>query len=374
MHCRIKSFFASALLLTFGGHYCCAELAEGEDGVAHEEASFEGASLWTVTGRLTFDYRIPQKPSGQAGISVFQLPWMSLQVDGFLDESSRLIGEVIAESPSAAASIVRLRQLSYQLHEDVDWPILEVGLFPSAFYRRLDHFWPWRRLASEFDHPFQRWTYLADSDYGLGVFKENPQWSWGFQVTNGEGVNQSETGPHKEFSLWAIREWGSVHEREWLLGMQVIRGGYENVGTNAFKDRATVSLWMQEPAGLSAHLEYNYASDTVDAINGAVANQVDLTPYSGQRMAAIGYGGHLSFAWLEGFNRTWGLFIRGDRWEPVKGAGSRAIDSSHFGLTLQTRRQATWAFYNTQTTFAHEHSKAARDQQSWRFALDLRLD
>lgn len=336
----------------------------------------EEPSTWDFDGQLIFDLRYLQKPSANSGMSTFAVPWMSLSAVKEFDDESQLTIEGYGATPTNGTTEVHFRRVSFRVPEAVGVSTdLEVGLIENGLFDIQSQFWPLRRLATEMQFPLQRWGYLPDTDYGLQFHTLlGDNWTIGLQATNGEGLGQSEAGQRKDLALWMAVEWSGADDRNWLFSLLGVHGSYENIDASlAAKDRASVGLWTSRFEGWSANVEYDWAADPADAINGIVAEGVDLTTHGGERVQAQGYSGHLRYDWRTPEGKKWSVFTRTDHWEPIKGEGDKAITSSQLGLSYSPRPLLTWAIYNTQTAFADNHSTPARDQQSWRASVDLRF-
>lgn len=366
MSSGIKSFFFNpTLFLLF--------VASGLP--THASESLE--SSWDFEGQAIFDFRLEQKPSANNGLSTFSLPWLSLSAVREFEDKSELALEVFGATPVTNSIEIQFRRIALTVAEAVGSSTdLELGLIENGFFEIQSKYWPLRRLSSEMRFPLQRWGYLPDTDYGFQLRTLlGDKWTLGFQATNGEGRGQAETGPRKDFSLWMTTEWSGSDDRAWLISLLGVRGAHESVASElASKDRASLAIWSTRFEGWSASLAYDWAADPADAINGKVAEQVNLTSKGGERVQAQGYTGHLRYDWRSPDGKHWSIWTGSERWEPVKGEGDRAIQSSHLGLTYTPRPLLTWAIYNTQTSFANNHSTAPRDQQSWRLSVDFRFN
>lgn len=327
---------------------------------------------WDFSGQLLFDWRYFQKPSSVNGSTAFQLPWLSLSAVRQFEDQSELTFEIAGATPTANQIEVFFRRVSLRLPEAVAPSTdLEVGLIESGVTEIQRKYWSLSRLATEMDFPFQRWGYLPDTDYGVQIHSLlGDNWTLGLEMTNGEGRGMPEQSAHKDLLLWMAVEWSTETDRNWLITLQAARGGYPNVSQqDAAKERAAIGLWTSRHEGPTAHLEYLWASDPADAIDGKVAEQADLTAFGGTRVYAKGYSAHLSYDWQSPDSKRWSVFWRGDRWEPVRDQGNKAIESSHWGLVYGPRRNLQWVIYSAQTRFADQHSNAVRDQQSWRVSV-----
>lgn len=335
------------------------------------------SSTWEVQGEAIMDLRLHQKPSSLVGAGTFQLPWINLSFSREFSDGPEFTVEVMSTTPSTGTTDINLRQVAVLIPEVLGRSTdLQVGLIGNALFASEQRFYSYRRLANEFGFQLQRYGYLPDTDYGFQLETSlSESWSLGLQATNGEGRGKSETGPRKDFALWLAREWRFETGRSWLLTLFGSRGGYETVPPeDSIKDRAQISLWTTREEGLSLGAEYNWAMDSVDAINKVVADQVDLTVLGGQRVTAVGYVGYFRYQWLNLPGPAFSIFYRGERWEPVKGNTDYAIQSSQLGLGYRSRANVQWQIYNTLTNYGLTHSLTARDNQSWRISLDLTFD
>ncbi|PWU17351.1 MAG: hypothetical protein C5B49_09045 [Bdellovibrio sp.] len=369
-----------------------------------ESAEESTAKKWKFEGEVVADLRYDQKPSGVNGNTQFEIPFLGLRLQKDFTEKSSFWVELDGATPtqgtvatsgsatggsaaggSAAgegatngnATEIFLNEVTYRTAISPTGD-LQLGLLISDVFTRQENYSPLRRLFAEMDYPFVTQSYLPESDYGFriqGTIFES--WSTGFSVTNGQGRGQVGQGTFKDIGTWFIGEWKTAAERQWMFMITYLQGGYQNIDLiQAVKQRASMSLWTQGKrgvGGVGAHVEYLVADDPADAISGKVAQGVDLTDLLGQRVHAQGFSGHLNYDWT-GPEGEWSAFIRSDRWEPVRGDGGRAISSSSFGLALQPQSGPQWILSNAATSFGPHHSVLARDQQSWRLSVYLKLD
>ncbi len=358
MNLRIKVF----LLFTFGIQYFVkASVLEGG---------------WDLSGQVVMESRVYQKPSSLSGTSAFQIPWLTLDARFVSRDGGELFLEVLGISPApAGTSEFQLRQASFFLPEVLGESVdLRAGLLASELSQRMKAYWPIHRLSNELDFSLQRWNYQAFSDYGFEVFGFFGSFgSWGFQATNGEGRGTAEKGPQKDLQVWIAAEWGE--ERTYLVYLQGRRGAYENIpAAQASKERVLLGFWSQMPEGWSAGLDMFATWDPVDAINGLVAESIDLTDLGGKRVHGRGASLAFRYAVFDGHEKLWQVFFKSDWLKPVFADSARDVRSHNFGLLYSPRVNVQWALYNSQTATEPGHNLNNKEQQSWRLALNVDLN
>lgn len=358
MSLRIKIFFIFAMILSVKGR---AAVLEGS---------------WDLSGQVVMESRIYQKPSSLNGTSLFQIPWMTLEAHFVSRDSGELFLEFLGISPPpTGTNEFQLRQASFFLPgilgEQVD---LRAGLLSSELSQKLKGYWPYNRLSNELDFALQRWNYQPFSDYGFEVFANGASgFSWGFQATNGEGRGMPEKGPQKDLQVWIAAEGGQ--ERNYLIFFQARHGAYENIpAPQATKDRVLLGVWTQKSEGWNAGLEAFMTWDPVDAINGLVAEQIDLTDLGGQRVRGQGASFNFRYAFLDSRSNLWQAFVKSDVLRPVAEDRERDLQGLNFGLLFSPRSNIQWALYNSQVATGIRHNINTKEQQSWRLALNVDLN
>lgn len=361
MGLRIKVFF----FLFFGTHsLALASVLEGD---------------WDLSGQMVMESRIYQKPSSLTGASSFSIPWMTLDARFVSRDGGELFLQFLGVSPAPVGqNEFQLRQASFflpqVLGESVD---LRAGLLASELSQRLRSYWPVSNVANELDFSLQRWGYQAFSDYGFELFGnlggDATTLVWGFQMTNGEGRGKPEQGPQKDLQAWIAAEWGS--DSAVLAYLMVRRGAYENIPVpQAMKERYVLGVWAQQNRGWSGGLDLFVTSDPVDAINGQVAESVDLTVMGGQRVKGRGVSTLVRYIWSDQQDRLWQIFAKSDLLEPVMEDKDRQVMSQNFGLMFSPRVNVQWVFYHSQTWTGALHNLNTKEQQSWRLALNVDLN
>lgn len=362
MRLRIKVFFALFALCFWGFTAVArASILEGD---------------WDLSGQLVMESRIYQKPSSLTGTSSFSIPWMTLDAQFVSRDGGELYLQFVGVSPApTGTNEFQLRQASFFLPEVLgDQTDLRAGLLASELSQRLRFYWPLNRLANELDFALQRWSYQPFSDYGFEIFGNfGSSGSWGFQMTNGEGQGKQEQGPQKDLEAWVAGEWGS--EDSLLAYLLVRRGGYENIPVpQAMKERLALGVWSQKTLGWSGGLDLFLTSDPVDAINGKVAESIDLTDLGGKRVRGQGVSTLIRYSWKDAKERLWQFFVKSDLLQPVLEDRDRDIVGQNFGLLFSPRVNVQWAFYHSQTLPGPRHNLNTKEQQSWRLALNVDLN
>lgn len=342
--------------------------------------SFSRASVlegsWDLSGQVVMESRVYQKPSSMNGTSLFQIPWMTLDARFVSRDGGELFLEFLGISPPPVGqNDFVLRQASFYypavLGDSVD---LRAGLLASELSQRLKNYWPIYRLSNDLDFALQKYNYQPYSDYGFELFGSFSQnWTWGLQVTNGEGRGVPEKGPQKDLQIFLAGEWGE--ERSFLVYLQGRRGGYENIPLEqAAKERLALGLWTQNPTGISAGLEGYMTKDPADAVNGIIAEQIDLTALGGQVIQGKGASVHLRYAWEDAQERIWQFFVKSDYLRPVAGDSERDVQGNNFGILYSPRVNVQWALYSSHVFTGQLHNVNTKEQQSWRLALNVDLN
>lgn len=358
MRLRIKVFFALSLGMFSSVQ---ASMLEGD---------------WDLSGQMVMESRIYQKPSSLTGTSSFSIPWMTLDAQFVSRDGGELYLQFLGVSPAPAGqNEFQLRQASFYLPEVLGESVdLRAGLLASELSQRLRPYWPLSNVSRELDFSMQRWGYQAFSDYGFEIFGDFAgSASWGFQMTNGEGQGNPEQGPQKDLQVWLAGEWGS--DSSVLTYLLARRGAYENIPVpKAMKERLALGVWMQRSVGWSGGIDVFVASDPVDAINGKVAESIDLTDLGGQRVKGRGASTLLRYSWNDSRERLWQAFVKADWLQPVAEDREREIMSQNFGITFSPRINVQWLLYHSQTWTGSLHNLNTKEQQSWRLALNVDLN
>lgn len=361
MNSGFKLFLTALFVLFSVGERAWTSVLEGE---------------WDFSGQMVFEGRVYQKPSSQSGTSQFSIPWMTLQSRYASRDGGELFLEFLGITPvTAPAQEFSLRQGSFFLPQILgEFTHLRAGLLASELSQKQIPFWPSYYLSRELGFSLERWGYQAFSDYGFEIFGSlSENWDWGLQLTNGEGRGQPEKGPNKDLQLWASRQWGEAQVH--LVYVSVRRGGYENIPSPVSpKERALVGYLLSSPEGLSGGLEIFAVSDPVDAINGQVAESIDLTDLGGQRVNGQGATVLLRYGFVNSAGRPWSLFLKSSHLQPVTTDRNRDVQDLNFGASYSPRESAALVLYHSQISTGSLHNTISKEQQSWRLALNVDLN
>jgi hypothetical protein len=334
-----------------------------------EENSTEPQKLSRVdwSGELGFVGAFWQAPSAKRNHHSLELSQALLRMETEPWESSQLIFEA---DFGQRDSISGRREMSIrQFQVEVDnfiFDSLSWGLIQHPWLRNEAETWNYELLGFEFKNPLLRYGYSRRSDQGLsgrlataggGVQAQ-------FNYVNGEGDQQAETGPGKEFNLVIDFQTSAVKANQGaILSLLVSRGNYDGVEpTMSIKSRMGASLALRGRHGLGIAIESFQTEDPVDSVIGTIAEGLNLTDLGGKVIKGKVSSGVLTYR--SGTDK-WEVQLRGDHVEPILNKKTVNIDSGLLVVSLNFRPQWQTLLGVAQSKYGDDHSVSARDSQKW---------
>jgi len=330
-----------------------------------------------VSGEADFAARVHILPTGDRGNSEFAMPTFLLNLDVPLKEANllkvQLEGgedkskdeETLGKDTARFGVEVREAYLDLvSLFENLK--VLRLGLVPQPWQEAQYEDWEYRFLGRQGYVMTEKYKYLNYSDMGLSFMAELPKdlGEWAFSIMNGEGRNEEEVGPHKDFGLF-VRFEGT----EWSLSLNYLRGSYDNYSEEiGLKERAQgMVLYKLEDQWL-AGLEYLYSQDPANVITTLkMADGVDVTGLAGQ--AVRGQGASLFTQFATGPKAQ--IMLRYDYLLPVMGDSSKNLNSVVGALSYQVTDDVRSALSIDHTTYGEDYGVGVRESSSFELAAQV---
>lgn len=221
-----------------------------------------------------------------------------------------------------------------------------------------------------------RYGYSDTSDQGVSIQEDQDIYGWSLAVVNGEGEKSDETGYGKEgrlFLRWSpLSDWRE-EEKNFSVMAQWTEGSYTNVGPESTKRRLQLLAKLDQDVSWGAQAEVFWGVDPVDAINGVVADSVDLTDRGGEVAHSFGYSARLYYSWRDAVKsvRKYQVFARYDSLDPMRSADDRGLVSYLLGFSYFPARNLQFSLAMSQVDYQVNHASAVGDAQEINFATIL---
>lgn len=337
---------------------------------------FVYSSAWAlsdieISGELDVAASVWNLPTGSRGNSAFGIPSLYLNMDVPLKDDNLLV-LTVEGSESVSFYTERFDLRVQKVYLDVvslfeGMQGLRLGLIPQPWQEAQYEVWPYYFLGLDAFVITDKWRYQSYTDLGASFMSELP-WNlgeWAFSLTNGEGPEIVEAGPHKEGALFArLTLW-----QPWVLSLNYVRGNYDKYGEDVgLKERAQVMLTYQEDDQLLVGLEAFISQDPADALRDLkMAEGVDVTELSGE--AVRGQGASLFTVVSTGPKAD--VMLRYDYLKPVSDKEGKDLQTGIVALGYQVTEDIKAAVAVDYTSYGSEYASGLRDRSKLEFATQV---
>lgn len=245
-----------------------------------------------ITGELDATASVWNLPTGQQGISAFNIPSLFVNLEVPLKENNFLTVE-LEGSEEKLNSTERFSVQVREAYLDIlslfaEGKALRFGLVPQPWQESQYELWPYRFLGKDAWAITEKWKYLNYSDLGFSYMSEIPDdmGEWALTFTNGEGVGEKETGFHKEASLFVqFKLWAPLN-----FSFNYDRGNYEQYGEQVgLKERIQAMITYEEKDSWIVGLEYLATQDPADGLRILkMAEEVEVLSLTGESVRGQG--------------------------------------------------------------------------------------
>lgn len=324
-----------------------------------------------ISGDLGVTASIWNLPTGERGVSSFGIPTLFLNLEAPLDENNLLVmkWEGSEEKDSSSERFdVKIREAYVDvvsLFKGIRG--LRLGLIPQTWQEAQYETWSYRFLGKTAWVLTEKWKYLSYSDLGISYMSELPSdiGEWALTLSNGEGAEEKEVGPHKEGALFVrLTPWDV-----WTLSLSYVRGNYEKYGADmGLRERALVMVTFENEQGWLAGLEILRTKDPADALRDyGMAEEVDVTALTGQVLE--GMAGSLFVVIPTGPKAE--LMLRYDHLNAAVGEEGKDLRTTLASLAYQATEDLKMAFAIDYTNFGSDFAPGVRDRSKLELAAQV---
>ncbi|WP_374028041.1 hypothetical protein ACES2J_04665 [Bdellovibrio bacteriovorus] len=324
-----------------------------------------------LTGELDATASVWNLPTGERGNSAFAVPSLFLGLHIPLQEDNLLVvtmegSEQKDISPNRFDVGVREAYLDLvSVFEGMQ--ALRAGLIPQTWQEAQYENYQYRFLGQTAWSMTEKWKYLSYSDLGVSFMSQLPHdyGEWALNLTNGEGAEEKEEGPHKEFTLFArFFKWSP-----WSLNLSYVRGSYDLYGADVgLKERIQGLLAYEREDEWMVALEYLATKDPADALRDyEMADGVDVTALSGQSVR--GEGASLYAVVHTGPKAE--ILVRYDYLNPVVGEDGKDLQTAILALGYQVTDDIKAALAVDHTKYGEEFAPGARERSKLELAAQV---
>ncbi|MGZ3770801.1 MAG: hypothetical protein ACXVCP_17345 [Bdellovibrio sp.] len=334
--------------------------------------SLQASALTDIetTGEVDMAASVWNLPTGERGVSAFGVPSLFLNFGVPLKENN-FLDITLEGSEQKLEGTDRFMVQVRHAYLDVVSPfengqVLRLGLIPHPWQEAVYEFWPYRFLGRDAWTITEKWKYLNYSDMGLSYISELPQdfGEWSITLTNGEGINRKETGPHKDAFLFARFSFLNP----WSLSLGYARGNYEAYGEHlGLKERIHALLVYEQKKSWTVGLEYLEAKDPADAIDANMVEGVQVTSLLGQ--AVKGQGG--SFFTIISTGPKAELMLRYDYMNAVTDVKGKDLHTIIASLGYQVSDDIKAALSADYTKYGDDYALGFRDRSKIELATQV---
>ncbi|UXR65222.1 hypothetical protein EZJ49_03030 [Bdellovibrio bacteriovorus] len=244
---------------------------------------------------------------------------------------------------------------------------LRLGLIPQTWQEAQYQASNYRFLGRTAWSITEKWKYLSYSDLGASFMSELPAdyGEWALSLSNGEGAEEKEKGPHKEAALFVrLFRWSP-----WSLSFNYVRGNYEVYGESAgLKERIQALISYEEKDDWMVALEFMDAKDPADAIGDyKIAEGVDVSALSGESVQ--GQAASLYAVVHTGPKAE--VMLRYDYLNAAVGETGKNLQTGILALGYQVTDDIKAAIAVDHTHFAEEFAPGVRDRSRVEFAAQV---
>lgn len=324
-----------------------------------------------ISGELNLAAQVYNLPTGSRGDSAFLVPSFLLGLSVPLKEGNLLVATLEgAEKRDSATQ--EFDVYSRNVYLDVvslfeGLHAIRFGLIPQTWQEAQYEDWDYRFLGSSGKVMTEKYRYLSYSDLGASFMSQLPQelGEWAFTISNGEGAEKSETGPHKEFGLFMR----ITKTHPWTFALSYIRGSYEGMDDSfSLKERIQGLAMYQSGDQWMIGLEVLDSHDPAEAVRDLkMADEVDTTAWLGQSIhgRAASLFGEVSTGPLTK------IVMRYDYLQPTVGLSDKEMMSALAGLSYQVTEDIRSALVIDYSQYSEGYGLGVRDASKLEFATQV---
>lgn len=323
-----------------------------------------------ITGELDVSASLWNLPTGQRGFSAFNVPSLFVKFNAPLKENNFLVLNLEGSEEKLTSTerfSVQVREAYLDILSIFDeGRALRFGLVPHPWQEAQYELWPYRFLGKDAWTMTEKWKYLNYSDLGFSYISEIPDdmGEWALSFTNGEGVGEKETGPHKEASLFARWTLWSP----WSFSLNYERGNYEQYGEYVGLKERIQAMIAYEAADWTMGLEYLATQDPADGIRSLkVAEEVDVLALTGESVRGQG----ASFFTIVSTGPKAEVMLRYDYLNAVSGKPGKDLQTIIASLGYQVSEDIKAALTADYTRYGADFALGFRDRSKIELAAQV---
>lgn len=324
-----------------------------------------------ISGEVDMTASIWNLPTGERGNSVFSIPSLFMDMAVPLQDDNLLFirwdgSEEKTSSQERFNFKVREAYLDViSIFEGLHG--LRLGLIPQVWQEAQYEVWSYRFLGAMAWAPTEKWKYLNYSDLGVSYMSvlPNNMGEWAFSLVNGEGVQEKESGPRKEATLF----FRFNREENWTASLGYVYGSYEPYSLEiGRKERLQALLTYAFSENISLGFEYLKTRDPADAVRlYEMVDAVDVSAFAGQSIT--GQGGSL-FA-IVAFGELSEVMLRVDRMNPVEGQAGKDLRTLLGAFAYRATEDVKFALALDNTQYGDDFAPGARENSKVEFVTQV---
>lgn len=324
-----------------------------------------------ISGELDVAASVWNLPTGERGTSTFEIPTLFLELDAPLKEDNLLVVK-LEGSEEKDSSVERFDIKAREAYVDVVSLFqgthgVRFGLIPQTWQEAQYETWSYRFLGKTAWALTEKWKYLNESDLGISFMSELPRnlGEWAVTLSNGEGAQEKEVGPHKEGSLFVRFTPGESG----VFALSYVRGNYEKYGAEVgLKERVQALLSYEREQDWLVGLELFWSKDPADALRDhEMAEEVDVTAFTGQVLE--GNGGSLFTVIHTGPKAE--LMLRYDYLNAAVGKDGKDLQTTLAALAYRVTEDLRMAFAIDYTHYGKDFAAGIRDRSKLELAAQV---
>lgn len=334
------------------------------------------SSCWALTdisisGEASFAAQVYQLPTGQRGDSAFVVPSFILGIEAPLKHGNLLVAS-LEGAEKRNTSNQEFDVYSRTVYLDVvsifeGTQALRLGLVPQTWLSAQYEDWSYRFLGETGKAMTEKYRYSSFSDLGVVYMSQfSGGWGeWAFSLSNGEGAEKAETGPHKDFGFF----WRSITDTPWTFALSYVRGSYEGMDDNfSGKERIQGMVTYRKDDEWMMGLEVLDTHDPAEAVRDLkMADEVDVTNWLGQSI----HGRGASLFTEVSTGPLAKVMARYDFLQPAEGLSNKAMSSAFVGLSYQVTEDIRSALVFDYSKYDDDYGLGVRDQSKLEFATQV---
>ncbi len=324
-----------------------------------------------ISGEVSLAAQVYQLPTGQRGDSAFLVPSFVLGIEAPLKEGNLLVAS-FEGAEKRQSSTQEFDVYSRTVYLDVvsifqGSQALRLGLVPRTWLASQYEDWSYRFLGETGKAMTEKYRYSSLADLGVVYMSQfSGQWGeWAFSLTNGEGAEKAETGPHKDFGFF----WRSLLDSPWTFALSYTRGSYEGMDDSfSTKERIQGMVTYHKEDQWMVGLEVLDTHDPAEAVRDLkMAGEVDVTNWLGQSI----HGRGASLFTEVSTGPLAKVMARYDFLQPAEGLSNKSMSSAFVGLSYQVTEDIRSAVVFDYSKYDDGYGLGVRDQSKLEFATQV---